>query len=154
MNDECSCRRFGAPITDPNDCECGGGVGGLKATLECVIAAYEEELAIVRSERDLAESVARRAIGDANHWKTNHADQVARCALLRQRPDLPVERLPAYQELVRLQEALRDTRDGLGTALDRIHDMLRDDDGQAWKEAKKALPRLEALARRSPYWRS
>lgn len=30
----------------------------------------------------------------------------------------------------------------LATAIDRIEDLLRGDDGQAWKEAQKALPAL------------
>ncbi len=39
------------------------------------------------------------------HWKSNHDQLAARCAILRERDDLPVDRLPAYRELVRLQEA-------------------------------------------------
>lgn len=41
------------------------------------------------------------------HWKSNHDEFVRRCALLRERPDLPVDRIPAYQELIRLQELVR-----------------------------------------------
>jgi hypothetical protein len=70
-----------------------------------IIAAYDEELAILRRERDEAKSAARQAAANASHWKSNHADQVARCALLRERLDLPVDRIPAYKELVRLQQA-------------------------------------------------
>jgi hypothetical protein len=44
-------------------------------------------------------------VAERDHWKANHDNAVARCALLRERPDLPVDRIPAYQELVRLQEA-------------------------------------------------
>lgn len=40
----------------------------------------------------------------AQHWKSNHDDLVKRCALLREREDLPVDRIPAYAELTRLQE--------------------------------------------------
>lgn len=39
----------------------------------------------------------------AEHWKSNHDDLVKRCALLREREDLPVDRIPAYNELVRLR---------------------------------------------------
>jgi hypothetical protein len=70
-----------------------------------IIAAYDEELTIMRRERDEAKSAARQAEANARHWQSNHADQVARCALLRERPDLPVDRIPAYKELVRLQQA-------------------------------------------------
>lgn len=36
-------------------------------------------------------------------WKNNHDNAVKRCALLRERPDLPVDRIPAYQEMIKLQ---------------------------------------------------
>lgn len=31
-------------------------------------------------------------------WKSNHADMVRRCAYLSQRPDLPVDRIPAAMQ--------------------------------------------------------
>ena len=37
------------------------------------------------------------------HWKANHQNLVMRNALLEQRPDLPIDRIPAYKELIRLQ---------------------------------------------------
>lgn len=40
------------------------------------------------------------------HWKSNHADMVARNKILTQRPDLPTNRIKAYDELVRLQGEL------------------------------------------------
>ena len=92
-----------------------GSVGGLKATLECVIATYEEELAILRRERDLAESAARHEAGEATHWRKNHADMVARCAMLRERDDLPVDRIPAYEALMMMQDYTR-------KALEELHD--------------------------------
>lgn len=45
-------------------------------------------------------------IAEVEHWKANHADMVARKALLEQRPDLPVDRIPAYREMERLQREL------------------------------------------------
>ena len=43
---------------------------------------------------------------ELQHCKASHAEVVKRCAILRQRHDLPVDRIPAYNELVRLQETL------------------------------------------------
>lgn len=40
------------------------------------------------------------------HWRKNHDNMVAKAAMLSQRPDLPVDRIPAYLELERLQEQL------------------------------------------------
>ena len=38
-----------------------------------------------------------------------------------------------------------DLCDGLRTAIWRIEDMLKGDDGQAWKEAERALPQLKKI---------
>ncbi len=38
------------------------------------------------------------------HWVSNHDNLAARLAVFTQREDLPVDRIPAYRELVRLQE--------------------------------------------------
>ena len=46
--------------------------------------------------------------------------------------------LIADQRVLKLEDALQ-------TAVNRIEDMLMGDDGQAWKEARKALPNLKAL---------
>lgn len=39
-----------------------------------------------------------------------HGNVVTRCALLRQRPDLPVDRIPAYNSLVKAQEEVKELR--------------------------------------------
>jgi hypothetical protein len=49
------------------------------------------------------------------HWKANHADMVRRCAYLSQRPDLPVDRIPAA---MRAEEEIRLLRR-------RIHNLER-----------------------------
>jgi hypothetical protein len=41
---------------------------------------------------------------ELQNCQANHKDLVSRCALLRERPDLPVDRIPAYNELIRLQQ--------------------------------------------------
>jgi hypothetical protein len=40
---------------------------------------------------------------EIKHWKSNHDNMVSKAALLSQRPDLPVDRIPAVRELDRLQ---------------------------------------------------
>lgn len=44
---------------------------------------------------------------DLAHWKANHADMVRRNAALSQRPDLPVDRLPAIAQYEREIAELR-----------------------------------------------
>jgi len=48
--------------------------------------------------------VATQPVTTLTDWKAAHADMVKRNALLREREDLPVDRIPAHAELVRLQE--------------------------------------------------
>lgn len=45
-----------------------------------------------------------------------HRDLVKRNAMLRERPDLPADRIPAYRELLRLQEENRHLRAALDAA--------------------------------------
>ena len=46
-------------------------------------------------------------------WKANHADMVERNAILRERPDLPVDRLPTFERLISLQAENRGLKVGL-----------------------------------------
>ncbi|HVK55883.1 MAG TPA: hypothetical protein VM532_12750 [Burkholderiales bacterium] len=55
-------------------------------------------------ERQSHENVVHKQ--DALHWKSNHDNQVKRAALLSQRADLPVDRVPAYREMEHLQQRL------------------------------------------------
>jgi len=48
--------------------------------------------------------VATQPVIALTDWKSAHADMVKRNALLCEREDLPVDRIPAHAELVRLQE--------------------------------------------------
>lgn len=102
----------------------------LTAAVRTIVKACDEELAILRTERNAALAAARHAAGNASHWKANHADQVARCALLRERPDLPVDRLPAYRELARLQAEVTLLKATLAVATESI---------DSWKRYARSL---------------
>lgn len=56
---------------------------------------------------------AAAAEAEAAHWKANHADQVQRARILIDRPDMPIERVKAYELLGKL----RDDNDQLRTEL-------------------------------------
>jgi len=51
----------------------------------------------------------------------------------------------AYSEVDRLREENERLRVGLWHAVDCLKDMLMGDDGQAWKEAERALPGIEEI---------
>ncbi len=59
------------------------------------------------------------------HWRSNHANMVARCAYLQQRPDLPVDRIPAFKAHVHqidLLSAMLDLSEALrAKLLDEVH---------------------------------
>lgn len=53
---------------------------------------------------------------------------------------------------IRADLASNDTLlDALATAIARMKDMDREDDGQAWKENRKAIPVLEAILQKA-HW--
>ena len=41
---------------------------------------------------------------ESNHWKANHACEVERARVLKERPDMPLERIKAYDRMVELEE--------------------------------------------------
>jgi hypothetical protein len=71
---------------------------------------------------------------ERDHWKANHDEMVARNALLRQRPDLPADRIPAHNELVRLQSDNARLRE----ALEKIISMNRQQAADQYGDAEKA----------------
>ena len=56
--------------------------------------------------------------------------------------EYPMSFVRAY--IAHLEGEVKRKDEALRLAIDRINDMLMGDDGQAWKEARKALPRIEA----------
>lgn len=68
-----------------------------RAAVETVYAALVERALKAEQERD--------------HWKNNHDQMAQRNAVLRERPDLPVDRLPAIavyeRQISDLKEALK-----------------------------------------------
>lgn len=69
----------------------------LKATESAMDKVIDEKIEVaIRAEALEA---------DRNHWKANHDNMVQRNAVLSQRPDLPVDRLPAIREYERMLAA-------------------------------------------------
>lgn len=44
------------------------------------------------------------ALRQAEHWKANHECEVSRARVLKERPDMPLERIRAYNHMVELEE--------------------------------------------------
>lgn len=64
--------------------------------------AYDQACTALHAQRERAE-VAEK---ERDTLKSAHGNMVTRCALLRQRTDLPVDRIPAYNALVKAQEEI------------------------------------------------
>jgi hypothetical protein len=43
---------------------------------------------------------------EVTHWKANHAREVERARILKERPDMPIERVQAYELIGELQAKL------------------------------------------------
>lgn len=72
-------------------------------------AAYDEA---AKTIAQLSDEV-RNLKNEVAHWKANHATEVSRARILKDRPDMPVERVKAYE----LMGKLRDDNDQLRTEL-------------------------------------
>jgi|GEM_PF-5883800 len=59
------------------------------------------------------EQVSHGLAGELTALKSAHGNMVSRCALLRQRTDLPVDRIPAYNALVKAQDEIAVLREKL-----------------------------------------
>ena len=46
----------------------------------------------------------QKAESEAAHWKANHECEVSRARVLKERPDMPLERVNAYNRMVELEE--------------------------------------------------
>jgi len=66
----------------------------------------------------------KELVREANHWKAAHDNMVMRNALLRQRPDLPIERIQAYERVTRELDRLQGIENAL---LDYLAALARDE---------------------------
>lgn len=60
---------------------------------------------------------------ELTHWKANHANIALRCKLLRDRPDLPVERIKAFDRIEALQNenlALKERNEELSLQIENL----------------------------------
>lgn len=55
-------------------------------------------------QRTAALSVIKQLQSELAHWKSNHKCEVNRSRFLKERSDLPIERIHAYTDMQRLQE--------------------------------------------------
>jgi hypothetical protein len=53
--------------------------------------AMAQQILRLRAERDALKA-------EVAHWKANHASEVQRARILKERPDIPIERVQAYEQ--------------------------------------------------------
>jgi len=68
------------------------------------IAELEKRLRYTEETLIAAKDLLTAAEKERDALKSAHSNMVTRCALLRQRTDLPVDRIPAYNSLVKAQD--------------------------------------------------
>ena len=58
-----------------------------------------------------------------NHWKANHDNMVLKNAVLSQRPDLPLDRIPACEEIDKLRGQVKVLREWIEKSAVRYQEM-------------------------------
>jgi hypothetical protein len=87
----------------------------LKATQQLL----SESMDLGQQSLDLAQLQKEQleaALKEVAHWKSNHACEVSRAKLLKQRPDMPLERISAYDQVGALHARLETIRDAMAQA--------------------------------------
>ena len=67
-----------------------------------VLEQIQKTCAALKQRNDATEAL-ETALADAAHWKANHACEVERARLLKERPDMPIERTKAYEAMGEIQ---------------------------------------------------
>lgn len=62
--------------------------------------AMQASKAMLQGETARADAAER----DRDHWKANHENQVRRARIMMDRPDMPIERVKAYQHMLELEK--------------------------------------------------
>jgi hypothetical protein len=81
-------------------------------------ATQRAEAAEKQAQQNLNDAKILQGLWEAadkerDRLKSSHSNMVTRCALLRQRTDLPVDRIPAYNALVKAQDEIAVLREKL-----------------------------------------
>lgn len=76
----------------------------LKALVEYVIAVDPHTMNNLLCEIKELEQREQNALKEAEHWKANHECEVSRARVLKERPDMPLERVKAYDRMVELEK--------------------------------------------------
>lgn len=72
--------------------------------LQTELIAVYEQLEQVKKEAERQAVIMETMV---NHWKANHANQVERARILIERPDMPLERVNAYNLVCSVQDDYR-----------------------------------------------
>lgn len=99
----------------------------LKLTIETINKNIEREAKEINYIFDSKDDRIRKLEIERDHWKSNHDNIVSKFRILSQRPDLPVDRLPAIRKMEDLETKLADALKALNRCaygFDQIHKSL------------------------------
>lgn len=85
----------------------------------------ERELKLKTQVEDLQRSLAAMT-ADRDHWKSNHETEVRRARILKERPDMPVERIQAYEAWMQDQEKLMQVSQERNELAEKVSHLLID----------------------------
>lgn len=81
----------------------------LKLTIETINKNIEREAKEINYIIDSKDDRIRKLEIERDHWKFNHDSIVSKYRILSQRPDLPVDRIPAIRKMEALEANLDDS---------------------------------------------
>lgn len=61
----------------------------------------------------------QKALKELDHWKANHECEVSRARVLKERPDMPLERIAAYNRMVELEDENKSLKQRISSLEDR-----------------------------------
>lgn len=102
----------------------------LKLTIETINKNIEREAKEINYIFDSKDDRIRKLEIERDHWKSNHDNIVSKYRILSQRPDLPVDRIPAIRKIEALEANLDDALKALNRCaygFDQIHKSLISD---------------------------
>ncbi len=65
--------------------------------LAAAVGELESELAKAKESESVALAANELLTKELKHWQSNHATEVRRARILKERPDLPIDRIQAYE---------------------------------------------------------
>ena len=91
----------------------------LTSLTEYIAAVDPDTISRLLREHARLKEAESKALKEAEHWKANHECEVSRARVLKERPDMPLERVNAYNHMTALEEENKSLKAQIASLQDR-----------------------------------